>query len=752
MNREIKFLQLVAGEAISPERLAVPRARQLASFLSSEAVLYSELRSAFRMDGNREAVVFDVEAEVGQSPLADILPRERVAAVFDPADDHFPEVLALRANFPHVPHLNLRLEEFPRSLCLYEQSWQEVRVRWTAASFVERIREWLSRTSEGRLHTEDQPLEPLLIGPVEQLVIPSDLFVSPQSAEKLIVYRHGADPRGGVYTARRPGAVPATLPYALPQFVSTAFSCQPREHGIIRVQPRTIAELHNLVAEAGLDLVASLKERIASWQSDRQILSSLLIIIVFFPKTRNLNSAVEAIETWAFITARQVADIGISLGIFGSHNGVVVPVIGVAAAADSTIQSMGNDIPISVLNPTPALSRGVAARLNGLQFEKATAITAIGIGALGSQLIPLLVRSGYGKWTLIDDDVLLPHNVARHELTADAVGFRKAEATSMWLNTILEERDVARSISANVLTPGEKADEVDSVLRESEIIVDLSASLAVSRALATAERWPGRRISLFLNPSGSDLVLLAEDIKRNLTLDFLEMVYYREVVRNSQLALHLHNPSGPIRYAQSCRDLTRVVPGELVAMHAAIGSRALRDAIDNDDPSIRIWLAAPDLSVSSISISCPEPLRIPCGEWTLISDDYVLAKISSMRAGRLPNETGGVLIGHFDVERRAVYVVDALGSPPDSKEWPTVYIRGAEGLSDAVTDIQRRTGTMLQYVGEWHSHPDGYSCAPSSDDKRAFAWLVGLMEMDGYPGLMLIAGGDAHAWYLGAME
>ncbi len=98
---------------------------------------------------------------------------------------------------------------------------------------------------------------------------------------------------------------------------------------------------------------------------------------------------------------------------------------------------------------------------------------------------------------------------------------------SLWLNTILEEPGVTRSISANVLTPGNHAPDVETALREAAVIVDMSASLAVSRALASSTQSEARRVSLFLSPSGSDLILLAEDRARQLTLDVLEMFYYR---------------------------------------------------------------------------------------------------------------------------------------------------------------------------------------------------------------------------------
>ncbi len=40
---------------------------------------------------------------------------ERIALVFSPDDVSYPDVLALRADFPRVPHINLRVDEFPRA-------------------------------------------------------------------------------------------------------------------------------------------------------------------------------------------------------------------------------------------------------------------------------------------------------------------------------------------------------------------------------------------------------------------------------------------------------------------------------------------------------------------------------------------------------------------------------------------------------------------------------------------------------------
>jgi integrative and conjugative element protein (TIGR02256 family) len=106
----------------------------------------------------------------------------------------------------------------------------------------------------------------------------------------------------------------------------------------------------------------------------------------------------------------------------------------------------------------------------------------------------------------------------------------------------------------------------------------------------------------------------------------------------------------------------------------------------------------------------------------------------------LPNETGGVLIGSFDQENRIAYLVDIIPSPPDSVEWPILYIRGCGGLEEEVTRIRARTDDQLQYVGEWHSHPDGRNTEPSEDDKKVFGWLAENAARDSNPPVMVIVG------------
>ena len=139
------------------------------------------------------------------------------------------------------------------------------------------------------------------------------------------------------------------------------------------------------------------------------------------------------------------------------------------------------------------------------------------------------------------------------------------------------------------------------------------------------------------------------------------------------------------------------------------------------------------------------------GEWTIQTDAELLRQLRRWRDDRLPNETGGVLIGHIDTSRKIIYVFDALPSPPDSKEWPTLYIRGRQGLTQAVERLTRETGGMAEYLGEWHTHPGGIT--PSDDDKKVLVWLADYLAPVGRPAIIAIVGeGDDAAFYVGGEE
>lgn len=735
------------GEEISVIELRIPKAQEIVATIPKLSPYYT-LREVRRISDkdDSEVVVFDTEVEIGQRTFYDIRNTERIAVIFPQTDDKFPEVLALRESFPKVPHINLREQEKPRSLCLFDEKYEELELRWTPVLFLERIRGWLSLTAKGELHAADQPLEPLLMGSQMHLIIPFDLLTKGEESLDLLIIRRAEYGKSAMtLIADRIEKVPpqnGEVPYA-----ATIIKGNPQLHGIINTQPTTLYELHKFLLKAEIDLLSLLRKRLWDFKDNKKykLMKANLVLVIDMPKARRDGESPESSDVWAFLIQNTIEEIGIGIGIWAKKGDTI------ASLVPPDLMKKGESINIYTINPVNTLSRELATQLNGITTEDKE-ILLIGGGALGSQVLMALVRMGFGKWTIVDEDCLLPHNLARHALVSDFLGHSKAETLAYHANKIIDGEEMASYIVANVLNPLSAADALKSAFNKSHFIIDASTSIPVSRYISRDIDSSARRISLFLSPSGKDSVLLAEDAEREIPLDCVEAQYYRYLINEPSLENHLKRSDGPIRYARSCRDLSFVIPEDLVALHSAICARGIRNISSDSKASISIWEANPtDFSVNSRSIPVYEVSESKFGDWTLYCDSWLLAKISQSRKKRLPNETGGVLLGSFDMQRKIVYVVDTILSPPDSQEWPTVYIRGCQGLKKKVEKIKETTAGMLDYVGEWHAHP-GSGTAPSQDDIKAFSWLVEIMDVCGQPALMMIAAELKHAWYLGQMK
>jgi integrative and conjugative element protein (TIGR02256 family) len=732
----------VGGIIVTPEMLAISRARETASVLSRGVLEYATLLECRRRDdGKEEILLIEVGVQTPQLKAYDIRPKERVALVFR-SDDGRPDVLSLRPDFPQPPHLNLTQTEYPKSLCLYEEDWLEVKSSWTPARFVERVRYWFAETVKGTLHKDDQPLEPLILGSGYQVVVPYDLFTMKGTGDVQRLFVSMQEESSRVLIARRPER-PSGFPHQGVPFVAVALRAEPQKHGIIKNAPANIFELHQFLSAAGLDLLGKLRSIESLW-GDKSHLKAKLLLVVACPKTRGSKTSIESTDVWSFVIFKTVAEVLSAIGRRASGGGLIL--------GEPGKDEQGQSIPLQVCRTVYGFSDEMAAYLNGYEDEKKPKTVAIGLGALGSKVQLGLSRTGFGKWTLVDEDVLLPHNLARHQYTGFWLGCNKSDAAAVNTHSLFDDEEPPTSIPANVLSPGEQEDALKKAFAEAEIILDMSASVPVARHLALKVESKARRVSVFLNPAGTDLVILAEDVKRKTSLDALEFQLYRAVLSDPRLKKHLTDSTGRVRYSASCRDITSRVPDGQVSLLAAIASRAIPLMLEKKEAQISIWqLDKETLGVNSFTLDVAKVQVEDYSGWSLVVDSGLKDKLQSLRKAKLPNETGGVLLGAFDHLHHRAYVVDTIPSPPDSEEWPTLYIRGSAMLAEEVERVQNGTAGNLEYIGEWHSHPKGFSCQPSNDDLKVFAWLTKHMDEEGQPALMSIVGDKGPWFFLGQM-
>ncbi len=234
-------------------------------------------------------------------------------------------------------------------------------------------------------------------------------------------------------------------------------------------------------------------------------------------------------------------------------------------------------------------------------------------------------------------------------------------------------------------------------------------------------------------------MLMCEGAGRAIRIDDLDLMFSTACAADPNLASVLvGGNASTVRYAGGCGDASVVLAGDVVTTLAGVATAKTKSLLADSEPGIWLWELDPTGPEVRI---VPVPSRkvdvFPIGGWEVHVCESVVEQMYQWRAERLGVETGGVLLGAFDVGRCVVYVTGALPSPPDSVEWPTCYILGVKGLFTAVKATEDKSGGEVDYVGEWHSHP-GPSCIPSEDDQKALADLTRMMGAEGLPGMLAI--------------
>jgi hypothetical protein len=447
------------------------------------------------------------------------------------------------------------------------------------------------------------------------------------------------------------------------------------------------------------------------------------------------------VDMRAFITALSAGDLAVALGIAlkqearseGSKVGYVkaigAPCLAEAALAGTEVQSAEVHL---------EFDRDLAARLAGRSAPDARSAVLVGAGAIGSHLADCLMREGRFTWTVIDDDRLLPHNLARHVSHSSDLSRPKAAIVADHLNEIMAGGSVAQSVPANLFDPGEGGAAVARALTQADIIIDATASLVAARKLSDYSS-KARRMSAFFNPSGEAAVLLVEPEDRTVTLRDLEAQYLGLILRTPRLADHLGKLAETIAYTGACRAITNRIPQWRAAILSGLAAGGIGSAADASGGTISIWTLAPTGEVSLDTATVESVVRYQAMEWVITIDRGLASRILGMRDSRLPSETGGILFGLVDIPAKGIHLVTATPAPPGGIEEPGGFVRGMGGVDEIMEDVHRQTAGQVRYVGEWHSHPPRASARPSPTDDRQLDWLAALMGMDSMPALMVIA-------------
>jgi len=370
----------------------------------------------------------------------------------------------------------------------------------------------------------------------------------------------------------------------------------------------------------------------------------------------------------------------------------------------------------------------------------------IGGGALGSKLAEHFVREGAPSLKIVDHDRLAPHNLARHNLTADSVHFPKATELQTRLVAINPHCHVEAFRQNFTRVPAGSLKE-DICGSTKGVIVDATADISVMRRLCNADNV--MRVAKVELAHGGLLGLLYHEGKgRRPRIDDLRALVptlgkeAREEI--PEIAAWLtSNEDFRLDTGIGCASASMRMSDSRVALHAANFMASLGKIIRLEDHPPGIGIAMLDNNGHFkrwhwFPEEAPEVLVGQTGDasWNVRIRKAVLTTIDGERDATTPIETGGYLYGTYDLTLRTIYVTAAFSVPAREASASRVRLSSAGGSGQEL-ELRKFSGEQISLLGTWHTHPRG-SSRPSSIDIEQFEKDAITYAKTPAPHLMLI--------------
>lgn len=132
------------------------------------------------------------------------------------------------------------------------------------------------------------------------------------------------------------------------------------------------------------------------------------------------------------------------------------------------------------------------------------------------------------------------------------------------------------------------------------------------------------------------------------------------------------------------------------------------------------------------------------GRMQLRMDAHHVERILSHCEAAGQAETGGVLLGRYNIRRDTALVLDVLGPPQDSLSGSTWFQRGTQGVQRILERLW--SSRKEHYLGEWHFHP----YAAPTPSRVDYAQMIEIATSPSWrcpEPVLLIIGGDPRGFW-----
>ena len=167
-----------------------------------------------------------------------------------------------------------------------------------------------------------------------------------------------------------------------------------------------------------------------------------------------------------------------------------------------------------------------------------------------------------------------------------------------------------------------------------------------------------------------------------------------------------------MRIGEGCHSNTTRLGDEIVSTHTGIAASVIKGVLSKKNGNTA-YLSYVNIEyegqVFTESYRIPAFINIKCSnndEWqvripkSLLNEIQLEAKLAGKK------EVGGYLMGNIDVKHKIIYLLHQF-KPADSKQKISKLHLGIKGWREEYLRVKSRSSGVLDYIGDWHSHPSG---------------------------------------------
>lgn len=312
-------------------------------------------------------------------------------------------------------------------------------------------------------------------------------------------------------------------------------------HGRVERIPTTLVSLVETMSRRGVNVIEllhnALLENIPNTGIPTREAGRSVVILLRTPVVRQLGGPEERSFYIAFFLGANEGELGQKVGSYISHEGKYFAYP--TGQADTSEAAPWKAIALDTVDVLISNDQLRSRKQSSVATSGPTGVL-VGAGSLGSALLNIWGRNGWGTWTVIDNDHIKPHNLVRHTAYGQHIGWQKVNVVASLYALTTQGAAQVTPIDADFTSLS--TDIVNSI-QTSTLIVDASAGLECPRALSKMTGI-GRAVSAFMSPDGNSAVLLAEDSASSIRLLSLEGQYYRAIINNDWGKSHLNGHLG----------------------------------------------------------------------------------------------------------------------------------------------------------------------------------------------------------------